>query len=97
MAVDHGLGLVTVYGHLDHSLVKKGEKVDRGQAIAIAGNTGLSNSLRLLFEVRVHGVPVDAREWWNPGWFFDHISNKLEEAKRALGLPTRTLQFFQEQ
>lgn len=86
VAVDHGLGVVSVYGYLDHSLVSKGEKVERGQAIAVAGNTGLSLSPRLLFEIRVHGIPVDAREWWDPGWFFGHITGKLDDAKRALGV-----------
>lgn len=44
---------VTVYGHLDASLVERGEHVDKGQAIGKVGNTGIpSLSPRLYFELR---------------------------------------------
>ncbi len=86
LAVDHGLGLTTLYGSLDQAFVAKGETVKRGQRIARAGSTGLARAPRLYFEVRVHGVPVAPEEWWEDRWFADHLTSKVNDVKRALGM-----------
>ena len=49
--IDHGYGFVTVYGHLSKRLVKRGEKVQRGQVIGNLGNTGRSTAPHLHYEV----------------------------------------------
>ena len=45
----------TLYGHLDKSLVRNGEKVTAGQAIGIGGNSGTSSGPHLHFEIRSSG------------------------------------------
>ena len=40
VAVDHGQGLITLYFHLSEFKVKEGEKVNRGQLVALSGGTG---------------------------------------------------------
>jgi len=50
--IDHGYGFVTVYGHLSKRLVKRGEKVERGQVIGNLGNTGRSTAPHLHYEVQ---------------------------------------------
>jgi len=45
----------TLYGHLDKSLVKNGQKVTVGQPIGIGGNTGISTGPHLHFEIRSSG------------------------------------------
>jgi murein DD-endopeptidase MepM/ murein hydrolase activator NlpD len=58
--VDHGDGLVTVYGHLSATSVKAGQRLTRGQALGVVGTTGLIGvSPRVYFEVRKERAPVD--------------------------------------
>lgn len=57
--IDHGNGYVTQYNHLSQSKVHKGQRVRRGDIIALSGNSGLSLSPHLHYEVRVNGMRVD--------------------------------------
>jgi murein DD-endopeptidase MepM/ murein hydrolase activator NlpD len=59
VAVDHGNGLSTGYGHLSQIFVSVGQDVQRGQALGASGNTGRSTGPHLIFEVRRNGTPVD--------------------------------------
>lgn len=57
--VDHGFGIETVYGHLAKSLVKEGQRVKRGEAIALVGSTGLATGPHLHYMVKVNGQALD--------------------------------------
>jgi len=59
ISIDHGYGMVTRYGHIDKLLKKKGNRVKRGEVIALMGNTGRSTGPHLHYEVRLNGVPVN--------------------------------------
>ena len=59
IAIDHGGGISTGYGHLSQFYVTVGQDVQRGQAIGASGNTGRSTGPHLIFEVRRNGTPVD--------------------------------------
>lgn len=53
--IDHGSGLVTIYGHNSSLVVSNGEYVTKGQQVARIGSTGLSTGNHCHFEVRVNG------------------------------------------
>lgn len=59
VTIDHGNGYETSYSHLSKIHVRKGEQVRRGDIIALSGDTGLSLSPHLHYEVRVNGMRVD--------------------------------------
>ncbi|MEX0720871.1 MAG: M23 family metallopeptidase [Balneolaceae bacterium] len=59
--VDHGFGYETMYAHLSGlpKNIKNGVKVERGQQIAMAGDSGLSEGPHLHYEVHINGKPAD--------------------------------------
>jgi murein DD-endopeptidase MepM/ murein hydrolase activator NlpD len=63
VAIDHGGHFVTRYGHNSDLLVQRGDKVWKGQAIALVGNTGHSTAPHLHYEVLEKGQPKDPRKF----------------------------------
>lgn len=59
IVIDHGNGYETVYAHLSDLLVRKGEKVKRGDIIGRTGNSGTSFASHLHYEVLLNGVQLD--------------------------------------
>ena len=59
--INHGNGYVTRYAHNKKNLVKVGEKVEKGQPVAIIGSSGRSTGTHVHFEVVKNGKHV------NPG------------------------------
>ena len=58
--INHGHYIATIYGHMDHFIVKIGQNVTRGQVIGYEGSTGASTGPHLHFMVLVNNI------WVNP-------------------------------
>ena len=61
--IDHGGGVVTLYGHNSSLNVSVGQQVSRGQTIAYIGSTGYSTGPHCHFEVILDGVQVDPLDY----------------------------------
>ena len=59
VVIDHYNGYTTSYSHLQSAKVKRGQRVRRGDIIALSGNSGLSLAPHLHYEVRYEGMRVD--------------------------------------
>jgi murein DD-endopeptidase MepM/ murein hydrolase activator NlpD len=57
--IDHGNGYKTVYGHNNKVVTTKGEKVYKGDVIALSGNTGHSTAPHLHYGILKDGEPID--------------------------------------
>jgi murein DD-endopeptidase MepM/ murein hydrolase activator NlpD len=59
IVIDHGQGLMTIYMHLSEFKVQEGDRVERGQVIALSGGTGRATGPHLHLAVRWQGLYLD--------------------------------------
>ena len=85
--IDHGNGFITLYGHLDKYLVRRGQKVKRGELIAYSGNSGRSTAPHLHYEISKNGKKL------NPvNYFFNELSpREYEEVLRLASIENQAL------
>lgn len=62
VVLDHGQGIYTMFFHLSKVLVSAGQKVKKGEVIALVGSTGRSTGPHLHWGARVQGAKVDPLE-----------------------------------
>lgn len=87
ITIDHGNGYETSYSHLLDIRVRKGQKVKRGDIIALSGNSGLSFAPHLHYEVRYRDTRVDPVHY-----FFLELSP--EEYQRIIRIALSSMQSF---
>ncbi|HUF68126.1 MAG TPA: M23 family metallopeptidase [Longimicrobiales bacterium] len=61
--IDHGFGRMTRYAHLARATARRGQRVERGDAVGDVGNTGLAVGTHLHYEVFVDGRPANPRSY----------------------------------
>ena len=59
LIIDHGLGIYSLYLHLNEFKVSNGANIKRGDIIGLSGNTGYSIAPHLHFSIKVDGASVD--------------------------------------
>ena len=72
VVISHGDKYITRYAHLSNIIIKKGDKVRKGQVIALSGSTGRSTGPHLHFEVRYNNVILD------PEYFLPDFKESME-------------------
>ncbi len=90
IVLDHGYGLMTLYGHLSSLDVAEGTEVKRGATVGRSGATGLAAGDHLHFTTLLGGLPVNPIEWWDDHWVHDRIASKLGGAFPYVAAPTTT-------
>ncbi|MCO5249067.1 MAG: M23 family metallopeptidase [Chitinophagales bacterium] len=85
--ISHGFGFQTLYGHNSKLLVRKGQKVVRGQKIALVGSTGKSTGSHIHYEVIKNEVKIDPVNFFfndlNPQQY-DEVLKLAQEANQSL-------------
>ena len=76
--IQHGFGYETLYAHMSKILVKRGQRVERGEVIGLVGSTGTSVAPHLHYEVFKEGKRV------NPAhYYFNDLSPEQYETLLA--------------
>lgn len=63
LAIDHGGGILSVYGHTSRIIVKEGDEIKKGQKIAEVGTTGYSTGNHLHLEIWEDGKAQNPRNY----------------------------------
>lgn len=69
--INHGYGIVTKFAHASKLLVSRGQRVTRGERVALVGASGLATGPHLHYEVHVNGRPVDPLRYVLPETIVD--------------------------
>lgn len=61
--IDHGNGFRTRYAHNSQNLVVSGQRVSKGEVVALMGDTGNSTTAHIHFEIRANGTPYNPMQY----------------------------------
>ncbi len=62
--IDHGCGIISLYGHLDEfAPIKVGEFIKKGKLVGTIGMSGYATGYHLHWELRIQNIPVNPMEW----------------------------------
>ena len=78
VCIDHGFGLMSIYGHLNEITVKPGELVSKNDVIGYSGTTGMAGGDHLHFGMFIDHMFVNPLEWWDPTWIANNIIGKIK-------------------
>lgn len=81
--INHGFGYVTFYAHMHDIYVRPGQRVKRGDVIGTVGNTGLSTSPHLHYEVRINGQHVNPLNFYYEDLSDEEYNKMIESSTNA--------------
>ena len=74
ISIKHTQGYITHYAHLSMALAKEGDVVNKGQIVALSGNSGRSTGPHLHFEVECANITLDPED------FLPHFEGSMESS-----------------
>ena len=82
--LEHEEGYITKYAHLSTILVKENDIIEKGQVIALSGNSGRSTGAHLHFEVECGGILLDPENFLpefisSMGSYYDYRAGLLKK------------------
>ncbi len=83
--IDHGLGLFSMYAHLNSISVSVGQKLKKGEILGRTGASGLAGGDHLHFGMLIQHTFVNPIEWWDAAWITNNIASKIDQVKSRLG------------
>jgi murein DD-endopeptidase MepM/ murein hydrolase activator NlpD len=86
--IDHGMGVITRYGHLKSIAVAVGDQVGFRQDIGVIGTSGRSTSRHLHYEIQVDGAPHDPGRFLDAGRYLVAIFNLGQPGLSGRGGPS---------
>ena len=63
--IDHPSGYRTIYGHNQRNIVSRGERIKKGQVVAVVGSTGLSTAAHVHYEIQHKSRPINPEPFLN--------------------------------
>ncbi|WP_190332261.1 M23 family metallopeptidase [Vibrio sp. S17_S38] len=75
--IRHGFGFMSMYAHLQRFLVKTGQFIEKGDPIALCGNTGSSTGPHLHYEIRFLAQTLDPKDFLN--WHPDNFNQLFKQ------------------
>ena len=76
--INHGFGYETLYAHMSKYIVKRGQKVKRGEVIGYVGNSGISTAPHLHYEVRKDNKKINPMNFYYNDLSPDEYEKMLE-------------------
>ncbi|MDR1425553.1 MAG: M23 family metallopeptidase [Rickettsiales bacterium] len=85
VSLDHGNGIITTYGHLYRAHVTVGQRVERGEAIATQGASGLrSTGAHVHYEINVRNASQDPNNFIRVGKLLDISAGEKSKKSEAI-------------
>jgi murein DD-endopeptidase MepM/ murein hydrolase activator NlpD len=78
--LSHGNGFTTSFAHMQTFIVKKGDRIKRGQLIGLVGNTGRSTGSHLHYEVCLDKKPINPYKFMKIANLLGSNSDKERES-----------------
>jgi murein DD-endopeptidase MepM/ murein hydrolase activator NlpD len=74
VVIDHGMAVMTVYGHLSQLDVKVGNNIRKGDQIGLTGMTGMAGGDHLHYSLLVDGIDANPIKLFERNWIRKHIA-----------------------
>lgn len=84
VAIDHGMGIMSIYAHLSEILLKEGDEVKKGAVVGRSGATGFAGGDHLHFGILIHGYETSPLYWWDSHWLKVNIFDYLDRGDPRL-------------